>query len=62
MTVLQISPKKLHNVRVVQYLLGILSGRVLSLQPFPPPVYDRLQYANMEGEGLGDLVICGDVR
>jgi len=24
--------------------------------PFPPPVFDRLQYANMEGEGLGDFV------
>jgi len=24
-----------------------------------PPVYDRLQYANTEGEGLGDLVTCG---
>ena len=29
----------------------------LSLVPrlFPPPVFDRLQYANTEGEGLGDL-------
>ena len=25
-------------------------------RPFPPPVFDRLQYANTEGEGLGDLV------
>ena len=25
---------------------------------FPPPVFDRLQYANMEGEGLGDLFTC----
>jgi len=24
--------------------------------PFPPPVFDRLPYANTEGEGLGDLV------
>jgi len=31
-------------------------------QPFPPPVFDHLQYANMEGEGLGDLVMCGDIR
>ena len=29
---------------------------------FPPPVFDRLQYANTEGEGLGDLVTCGYVR
>ena len=31
-------------------------------RPFQPPVFDRLQYANMEGEGLGDLVTCGYVR
>jgi len=30
-------------------------------RPFPPPVFDRLQYANTEGEGLGDLVMCGYV-
>jgi len=24
--------------------------------------FDRLQYTNMEGEGLRDLVTCGDVR
>ena len=26
----------------------------LVLRPFPPPVFDSLQYANMEGGGLGD--------
>ena len=26
------------------------------------PVFDRLQYANTEGESLGDLVTCGYVR
>jgi len=31
-------------------------------RPFPPPVFYHLQYANMEGEGLRDLVMCGDVR
>jgi len=31
-------------------------------RPFPPPVFDRLQYANTEGEGLGDLIMCGYVR
>ena len=31
-------------------------------RPFPPPVFDRLQYANMKGEGLGDLVTCGYIR
>jgi len=30
--------------------------------PFPPPVFDHLQYANMEGEGLEDLVMCSYVR
>jgi len=24
-------------------------------RPFPPPVFDHLQYANMEGEGLQKL-------
>jgi len=33
----------------------------LILRPFPPPpVFDHLQYANTEGKGLGDLVMCGD--
>ena len=31
-------------------------------RPFPPPVFDSLQYTNTEGEGLGDLVMYGDVR
>ena len=31
-------------------------------RPFPPPVFDHLQYAIMEGEGLGDLVTCDDIR
>ena len=31
-------------------------------RPFPPPVFDCLQYANTEGEGLGDLVTCGYIR
>ena len=30
-------------------------------RPFPPPVFDHVQYANMVGEGLGDLVTCDDV-
>jgi len=34
----------------------VLVWCVCSLVPraFPPPVFDCLQYANMEGEGLGD--------
>ena len=31
-------------------------------RPFLPPVFDHLQYAKMEGEGLGDLVTFGDIR
>ena len=27
-------------------------------RPFLPPVFDRLQYAKTEGEGLGDRVMC----
>jgi len=38
---------------------GLIS---LVFRPFPPPVFDRLQYANMEGEGLGDLVTCSYIR
>ena len=33
----------------------------LILRPFTSPVFD-LQYANMEGEDLEDLVTCGDLR
>jgi len=28
-------------------------------RPFPPPVFDCLQYASTEGKGLGDLVTSG---
>jgi len=28
----------------------------------PPPVVDLLQYVDMEGEVLGDLVMCGYVN
>ena len=27
-------------------------------RPFPPPVFDHLQYAKTEGEGLGERVTC----
>ena len=30
----------------------------LIFRPFPPPVFDRLQYAKMEGEGLEERVTC----
>jgi len=31
-------------------------------RPFPPPVVHRLQYGNTEGEVLGDVVTCDDIR
>jgi len=40
----------------------VISTASLVPRPFPPPVFDRLQYANTEGEGLGGLVTCGYVR
>ena len=27
-------------------------------RPFPPPVFDHLQYARRKGEGLGERVMC----
>ena len=27
---------------------------------FPPPLFDCMRYASIEGEGLEDLVMCGD--
>ena len=30
----------------------------LDMYTFPPPVFDRLQYAKTEGEGLGERVTC----
>ena len=40
--------------------LGFWLGKGLSLiaRPFPPPVFDQLQYAKTEGEGLGEGVTC----
>ena len=39
------------HVEVVTNTAGVAS--------FPPPIFDRLQYANMAGGSLGDLVTCG---
>ena len=36
--------------------------RTLIPRPLPPLVFNGFQYANTEGEGLGDLVMCNDVR
>ena len=34
----------------------------LIARPFPPQVFERVHYANTEGEGLGDVVTCNDIR
>ena len=55
--------KLAHSFLCIKLITG--ARHVLSLipRPFPPPpVFDCLQYANTEGEGLGDLVMCGYVR
>ena len=38
--------------------VGMQSVSSLVPRPFSPPVFDRLQYAKMEGEGLGERVTC----
>jgi len=43
------------------YLLPWVQGSLVP-RPFPPPVFDHLQYGNTEEEGLGDMVTCGYVR
>ena len=37
---------------------SVQSRASLVPRPFPPLVFDRLQYARMEGEGLGERVTC----
>ena len=34
----------------------------LSPRPSSPLIFDDLQHVNVEGEGLGNLVICSDIR
>ena len=36
----------------------VLHKSSLVPRPFPPPVFDRILYAKMEGEGLGERVTC----
>jgi len=36
------------------------SSSSLIPRSFPTPVFDRWQYTSMEGEGLGNLIMCGD--
>jgi len=47
---------------IAAFALGTQHICSLVTRPFPPPVFDRLQYAITEGEGLGDFVTCGYVR
>ena len=44
----------LHGDKATRHLVhGSLVPR-----SFPPPVFDRILYANTEGEGLGERVTC----
>ena len=47
-----------HLLGTIRYLQTVIEGLRSSLvpRPFPPPVFDRLQYAKMEGEGLRERV------
>ena len=45
-------------IEVCLYMCALYYWNSFVPRPFPPPVFDRLQYAKMEGEGLGDLVMC----
>ena len=42
----------------IRHLQTVIEGLRSSLvpRPFPPPVFDHLQYAKMEGEGLRERV------
>ena len=40
------------------YMCALYCWNSFVPRPFPPPVFDRLQYAKMEGEELGDLIMC----
>jgi len=41
---------------------GTLLGCSLVPRPFTPQLFDHLQYVNVEAEGLGGLVTCGDKK
>ena len=53
-----------HTKNALRYQLCATLGQNYSLVPRPLPQtsFDRLQDANMAGEGLGDLVMCDDIR
>ena len=56
------SPCYYFRYQLMPFFLEEMHAFSLVPRPFPPPVFDRLQYVNMEGEGLGDLVTCSDAR
>jgi len=41
-----------------RYVMSVMGVMVCSLvpRPFTPPVFDRLQYAKTDGEGLGNFI------
>ena len=45
---------------VVAQGMAVHTGSLVP-RPFLPPAFDHLQNANIEGEGLGDLITCGYV-
>jgi len=56
-----------NGTNAVMYLdVGWTCGGVAhfwkTIASFPPSAFDRLQYANTEGEGLGEMVTCGYIR
>ena len=61
-------PVKSYLLEYFEWLLKLIEGQrrhnLLSLFPrlFLPPDFDHLQYAYMDREGLGDLVMCNDIR
>jgi len=55
-TPLYVNVETLQRVPTPSLLMSTTYGYSLVPRPFPPPVFHCLQCANMEGEGLGDLV------
>ena len=45
----------LKSVRWISGTYFIIGKTAEYVASFPPPVFDGLQYAKMEGEGLGEL-------
>ena len=53
------SPEKRGNREEPRYeAMQMLCLDSLVPWPFPPPVFDHLLYTKMEGEGLGERIMC----